>query len=119
MNEKTSPWFKVLALCTAIGLGGAYVWRQQQQATPPVVKPAERTVLSSSKSFVIVPAALPVDQENADRVLMQSSKSGVFKLPQEEPHERILLPSSKSSITMPIFRERHSAPADQPKPAEP
>ncbi len=137
MRGRTSPWFKVFALCTAIGLGGTYVWRQQQKAAPPVVKPVERTVLSSSKSLVIVPAALPVDQEVTDRVLMpgskslskvftpeqertlmKSSKGGLIEFKPEESKDRILLPSSKS-IPMPIFRERRIAPEEQPKPAEP
>ncbi len=139
MKEKTSPWFKVLALCTAVGLGGTYIWRQQQKAAPQIEKTVERTVLSGSKSMVIAPPPLPVDQEEADRVLMPGPKSGVFKLKQEGQEERILMPSSKvgiiqmppevakervllpssKSITMPIFRERRVAPADQPKPEEP
>lgn len=117
MKEKTSSWLKVLALCTAIGLGGTYVWRQQQKAAAPVVKPVKRLVLSSSKSFVIAPTDdkktdLPLTPPQAEeKILMPGSKSGTFKLEQEE---RILLPSSKS-IPMPIFRERRPATADQPK----
>jgi hypothetical protein len=139
MKEKTSPWFKVFALCTAIGLGGVYVWRQQQKAAPQIDKPDDRTVLSGSKSKVIEPTPLPVDHEEADRVLMSSSKSGVFKLAHEKEQgrtlmpgskgglielkpgdekDRVLLPSSKS-IPMPIFRERRITPEEQPKPVKP
>lgn len=73
MNEsKTPPWFGILALCTTLGLGGTYVWRQQQKALPPEVipkkevEPAERTVISSSKSFVIGGFdTLPIPEEEA------------------------------------------------------
>jgi hypothetical protein len=139
MKEKTSPWFKILALCTAIGLGGVYVWRQQQKAAPQIDKPDDRTVLSGSKSKVIAPALLPVDQEETDRILMPGSKSssGVFKpeieqgrplmpgskgglieLNPEDQKDRVLLPSSKS-IPMPIFRERRNTPEEQPQPVKP
>ncbi len=124
--------FRIFALCTAIGLGGAYIWRQQQKAAPQIDKPDERTVLSGSKSTVIAPVPLPVDQEQANRVLMSSSKSGIFTPgPEQErtlmpgsksfivvPQERTLLPSSKS-IPMPIFRERRITPEEQPKPVKP
>ncbi len=111
MNEKTSPWFKVFALCTALGLGGTYVWKQQQKATPQIEKTTERTVLSSSKSLVIDPAVLPVDEEKTsppaipqepeveERVLMPGSKSGrVLPTPEAPvaPKQRTVLPSSKS-----------------------
>lgn len=135
MNKKASLWFKVLALCTAIGLGGTYVWRQQQKAAPKIEKPVERTILSGSKSAVIESISLPVGHEESDRVLMPGSKSGVFKpaqdrllmpgskggiieLKPDEPKERVLLPSSKS-IPMPIFRERRLAPEDPAKADEP
>lgn len=137
MKEKTSPWFRVFALCTAIGLGGTYVWKQQQKAAPEKAKPDERTVLSGSKSTVVTPLPLPVDQKEANRVLlpgpksisrvfkpeqqrplMPSSKVGIIELKPEEAKERVLLPSSKS-IPMPIFSTRRGAPADQPKPDEP
>jgi hypothetical protein len=137
MKEKTSPWFKILALCTAIGLGGVYVWRQQQKAAPQIDKPDDRTVLSGSKSKVIAPAPLPVEQEQINRVLMSSSKSGIFKpeieqgrtlmpgskgglieLNPEDQKDRVLLPSTKS-IPMPIFRERRNTPEEQPQPVKP
>ena len=118
MKDKTSPWFKVFALCTAIGLGGTYVWRQQQKAVPQIDKSAERMVLSGSKSGVIAPTPLPVDQENARQpAMLPGSKSLVIdpsvlsvdekktNLPaiqQElEAEERILMPSSKSGIVTP------------------
>jgi hypothetical protein len=110
MNKNASPWFKVFALCTAVGLGGTYVWRQQQKAAPPKAKPVERTVLSSSKSFVIVPNPLPVDEERnppsirqepeaEQRILMPSSKVGVFLPEKEVSKQRILLPGSSPQKT--------------------
>ena len=118
MKEKTSPWFRVLALCIAVGLGGTYVWRQHQKAAPEVTKTDERQVLSSSKSIIISSVAEPAAQEAPDRILMPSSKSGTFKSGSEVTKERVLLPSSKS-IPMPIFRQRSVAPVDLPKPDKP
>ena len=114
MKEKASPWFRVLALCIAVGLGGAYVWRQQQKAAPQKTKTDERRVLSSSKSAIIGSVAMPAAQEEPDRILMPSSKSGTFKSGSEVAKERALLPSSKS-IPMPIFRQRSVVPEDPPK----
>lgn len=123
MKAQTSPWFRILALCVALGLGGTYVWRQQQNAAPQIKKPVERTVLSGSKSKVIAPTPLPVDQEQANRVLMsssksssgiftpeqertlmKSSKSGIIKLNSGETKERVLMPGSKSFIVQPEER---------------
>lgn len=118
MNEKTSPWFKAFALCTAIGLGGTYVWRQQQKAAPQIEKPVQRMVLSGSKSAVITETSLSMDQEKARQpAMLPSSKSLVIDpsvLPVDEKktnlpaiqqeleaEERILMPSSKSGIVSP------------------
>ena len=110
MKEKASPWFRVLALCIAVGLGGTYVWRQQQKAAPQVEKPVERTVLSGSKSKVIAPTPLPVDQEETNQVLMPGSKTGVFRLTHELPKQRAVLPGSKSFVVVPA-----ASPADDKK----
>lgn len=137
MKKKTSPWFKVLALCTAVGLGGTYVWRQQQAAAPQTQQPAERADLPVAVNKVIAPTPRPAEQEKTDRVLMPGSKSsssifnpeqtwpmmpgskaGMIELKPAEPKDRVLLPSSKS-IPMPIFRERRPTPEDQPKSEEP
>lgn len=123
MKKKTSPWFKVLALCTAVGLGGTYVWRQQQQAAPQIDKPVEQTVFSGSKSKVIAPTPLPAERDKIDRVLMPGSKSStsVFKPQQTWPmmpgsksgiielkpgieKERVLMPGSKSFTVIPQER---------------
>lgn len=161
--EKQNPvnWFQVLALCSALGLGGACVWSRQKQAAPRPVSPpvsvvttetkdeqpapepvkvdTQRLVLSGSKSGILMPPPSSDHDEDEEkpkepRVLMPSSKVGLFKPGPEKKEERILMPGSKSaivipqerillpsskSITMPVFRERHPAPADQPKPAEP
>jgi hypothetical protein len=120
MKGKTSPWFKVFALCTAVGFGGIYVWKQQQKATPQIEKTVERTVLSGSKSKVIAPTLLPVDQEEADRVLMPGSKSGVFQPNQEVPKQRAVMPGSKSFVvvpsTSPVDEKKTNLPATQQEP---
>lgn len=119
MKEKTSPWLKVLALCTAIGLGGTYVWRQQQKAAAPVVKPVERLVLSSSKSLVIAPTDdkktnLPLTPPQAEKkILLSGSKSGTFTLEQEAPKQRTLLPSSKSTTTTIVPMRDLQIPAEK------
>jgi hypothetical protein len=111
--NKPSYWLRIPALCTALGLGGSFVWWKQQKASPPVTIPDERTVISSSKSLVISPSALPVNEKESDlpappketppqqRLLLSGSKSGIFLLKQEESEQRILLPGSKSgSLTL-------------------
>ena len=113
MNGKTSPWFKLLALCTAIGLGGAYVWRQQQKAAPHVDKTVGRTVFSGSKSKIILPEEEsgilpeppPEDPLKTDQNLMPGSKSATIGLGSKsdfvlpipgESKRRTLLPGSKN-----------------------
>jgi hypothetical protein len=101
MKENTSLWFKVFALCTAVGLGGAYVWKQQQKAAPQIDKSVERMVLSGSKSAVITATSLPVNQEEAKPpTMLPGSKSYVIDpatFPVEEK-KRILMSGSKSGI---------------------
>ena len=114
-GNNSSPWFKIFALCTALGFGGAYVWRQQQKAVAPAevqkeAKPETPLVLSSSKSLIVDPTPVPVDdkkgdfvlpmEEPDDRVLMPGSKSGGIFIPQPDPQnppkQRTLLPGSKN-----------------------
>ena len=120
-GRKTAPWLRILALCTAIGLGGTFVWRQQQKAAPAKelpqqVKPEERTVTSSPQPLINDPVVLPVDDKKSnlpapppeaevrERILMPSSKSGIIspnpEVP-EPPKQRTVLPGSKS--LSPIF----------------
>jgi len=104
-KRKSALWFRVLALCTAIALGGTYVWRQQQKAVPlkdvsEKAKPDKRAVISSSKSLIVDPAPVPPQEPKVeDRILMPGSKSGIM-VPQPETPEaskqRTLLPGSKS-----------------------
>lgn len=113
---------RVLALCSAVGLGGGYVWTRQkaamaaeQQRVNSAAEPADaaekRSVMPGSKSFVVQPQSRLVDQEwfqkvpNPDpqeskkRVVLPGSKTGeVIVLPPEAdpPKERAVLPGSKS-----------------------
>lgn len=96
-GNNSSPWFKIFALCTAIGFGGTYVWRQQQKAVAPAkvqkaAEPDKPLVLSGSKSFIVDPTPVPVDD-----------KKGDFLLPMEEPKadDRVFMPGSKSGIVSP------------------
>ena len=96
-GNNSSPWFKIFALCTALGFGGTYVWRQQQKAVAPAevqkqAKPDTPMVLSSSKSLIVDPTPVPVDDKKVD-----------FVLPMEEPKadDRVLMPGSKSAIVSP------------------
>lgn len=98
MNGSNAPlWFKILALCTAVGLGSAYVWKQQQkvpvtQETPKKVEPDQRMVISSSKSAVIDTA--PVAEEKT-----KTSQPEIQQVPKTE--ERVMMPGSKSAIITP------------------
>jgi hypothetical protein len=117
MKENMSSWFKVLAVCTAVGLGGTYVWRQQQKETPKEDKTVDPTVLSDSESAA--PTPLPAAQEEndpfwpgpkstgiftpeQDRTLMPSSKTGIIELKTEDKKKRAIMPGSKS--LSPILR---------------
>lgn len=129
MKEKTSSWFKVFAVCTAVGLGGTYVWRQQQKAAPQKDKAVEPAVLSDSKSKSIAPTPLAADREENDpflmpgpksagiftpeqeRTLMPSSKVGIVELKPGETKERVLMPGSKSLIMIPQQTETTPPPA--------
>jgi hypothetical protein len=126
MNGSNAPlWFKILALCTAVGLGGAYVWKQQQKApatqvTPKKVEADQRMVISGSKSAVIdtAPVAEEKTQTNQpeiqqvpkteERVMMPGSKSGIITpQPQapELPKQRTMLPGSKSRPILEPIKE--------------
>ena len=86
------PLFRVLALCIALGAGGAYVWKRQQRAAPPPPPPAEKVAEDEA-----------IDLEE---VLMSSSKSAqIFRDPDEDGKgKRTVLPSSKLGI-MPEMEE--------------
>ena len=106
-KRRAALWFRIFALCTAVALGGAYVWWQQKQAARQEERTGERAVMSGSKSRVIAPATFPVEQEETDRTLMPGSKSGAIELKPKEPKQRTLLPGSKSpgSILEPLKTE--------------
>lgn len=113
---------KVLALCTALGLGGGYVWQRQKAAES--VKPESagkaviadggeaRSVLPGSKSYAFDPqpdlvppgwfekGAVEADPVREERTVLPGSKVGevvVFPPEAEEPPvKRTVLPGSKS-----------------------
>lgn len=123
MRSKRSPWFKVFAVCTAVGLAGTYVWRQQQGADSKQEKPVEPAELTG-KSNVSKP--LPTGPEfndslfhsAQDRIFMPSSKVGIVAPKSEQKHERVLMPGSKS-LTMPAWKAAPKDPLAKPKADEP
>lgn len=110
---------KVLALCTALGLGGGYVWQRQKSAAAAAEKAEQeekRAMMSGSKSALVVEKGLPVSPEELDRLLMSSSKSGAVILEDGKPEpvlppvideekkaelRRTVLPGSKSFRVVP------------------
>jgi len=127
-NQKSVLWFRVLALCLALGLGGVFVWSRQKPPIPQVEKPPERELMSGSKSTtgIITTAPLTIELEKRDRVLMPGSKSGRVVMPGsksaivvpalEQTKDRTVMPGSKS-IVMPIFEKRKVDPAAPTEPA--
>jgi hypothetical protein len=117
-----SAGLKVLALCTALGLGGGYVWQRQKAAEPTkpeaaseaeIVDGAEkRSMMPGSKSAVFHPqpdlappgwfekGEVEVDPGREERTVLPGSKVGeivVFPPEAEEPpRKRTVLPGSKS-----------------------
>jgi hypothetical protein len=99
--KSVSPFFKVLALVLALGLGGCYVWKRQQAAAPPppwVEAKAEETkektpalLLSGSKSGAVNLVEPPAVQAPPPAViqpskrLMPGSKSMTLIEPEKEP----------------------------------
>lgn len=130
---------KVLALCTALGLGGGYVWQRQKAAADHEnddaskrPQEAQRTVLPGSKSAwgappggkilgergeVIEPPG--ISQSDLDEAMKRDSDdfgSRGFVLPDEVPDEpvrkRTVLPGSKSidRILPPPVQEQEEEP---------
>lgn len=117
-----SAVLKVLALCTAFGLGGGYVWQRQkaaESAKPEAAGEAEivdgaenRSMMPGSKSAVFHPqpdlvppgwfekGEVEVDLDREERTVLPGSKVGeivVFPPETEVPSKRrTVLPGSKS-----------------------
>lgn len=108
----------MLALCTALGLGGGYVWQRQKVAAAAAEKAEreeKRLMMSGSKSALIVEEGDQVSGEELDRMLIGSSKSGAVVLDDLKPEpvptpaggeekkaeERTILPGSKSFRIVP------------------
>lgn len=126
---------KALALCTALGLGGGYVWQRQKTAADhddasKRPKEAQRTVLPGSKSAWGSPPGGKMADEDGEAIeppeVLESGLqdiggmadedfgSGEFVLPDEdgdEPaQEKTVLPGSKSigRILPPPVKEKES-----------
>jgi hypothetical protein len=90
---------QIFALLIAVGLGGAYAWKRQQQALPRTDTSEESAGSSRTGSDSILPIPESADRQQADRILMPGSKSsvisdsGIFK-----DEGRTLMPGSKIGI---------------------
>jgi hypothetical protein len=124
-DETMTGWLKVLAVCSALMLGGGYVWVSQQKSADRRKEVERRSMLPSSKSKVVVEEAGPYDgrfppfdgaegakdsrtnadfispvlEETESRTILPGSKSGLVLPPEDEekqPEKRTILPGSKS-----------------------
>jgi hypothetical protein len=117
-SGRRSVALKVLALCTALGLGGGYVWQRQhasKTAEEKAVLEEKRAMMPGSKSALIVEEGDQVSREEIDRTLIGSSKSGAVVLDdlnlvpvptpgaddEKKAEERTILPGSKSFRIVP------------------
>jgi hypothetical protein len=125
---------KILAVSSALALGGGYVWWSQKKAEEKRARAEEQSrevTLPGSKSALIAEdAEFPTSREEIDRKLNE-------KTPQEAPAktngERTVLPGSKSFFVQPVVPEekprsvlpgsksidRILQPPDEPKPESP
>lgn len=78
--KKRNPvnWFQVLALCSALGLGGAFVWHRQKQADPPIKTLPVPVVTSETKDEEATYVEVKLNEQI---ILMPSSKSGSILRP--------------------------------------
>jgi hypothetical protein len=105
----SSLWFRVLALCIALGAGGGYVWiRQQKAAEVPSPAPVE-----AEKPLSGIFPATPVEGQVPDleEILMSSSKSGIIF---DDSKGRTVLPSSKLGV-LPTFENASDPAAEDQK----
>ncbi len=116
-------WFQLLAVCSALGLGGAYVWDRQKKAAPPT-RPAEAPAVSSetirqAPTSDVKPVGNPREEQ---RMILSGSKSGIINPPlpsdfhefdENQKNQRTLMPSSKSGA---LLRQPSPPPPVVPNP---
>ncbi len=106
---------KLLALCSALALGGGYVWWSQKKAEEKRVRveqEVERVSLPGSKAAVIVDEGeMAATRESIDRILngKNSDQDGIPEDPDAEP-DRTMLPGSKSGFVRPVPTEEEPKP---------
>lgn len=116
-NQNPVNWFQVLALCSTLALGGAYVWSRQKQAAPPPITPPVPVATSETMDGQATPVPVEV---NAQRLVLSGSKSGILMPTPSNDHDddgegkpkepRVLMPGSKSALIAP-----QPQPDDPPK----
>lgn len=133
MKPVNPLWFKVLAVGTAVGLGGGYVWKRQQSAAAPPPPPlevkaaegqelpkadSEVMLMPSSKTIILDTPISPQPMIRDPKTLMTSSKSGAVILDESPTAEqrKLLLSGSKSGILIEPEPEPQPQPQQQKKP---
>jgi hypothetical protein len=104
-----NAWLKVLAVSSALALGGGYVWWSQQKSANHRKELESRSVLPGSKSRVIVDEPQPLDgnvppfDEVRDVATPAHPRTNAdFISPAfEEGESRTILPGSKSGLVLP------------------
>lgn len=131
-NQKSALWFRVFALCLAVGLGGVFVGSRQKSPARQVEKVAERESMPGSEntSNLATPSPLAIEFQKPDRSVMPGSKSARVLMPgsksfivvpaQEQTSDRTVMPGSKS-LVMPLFEKRRvdAAPVTETSTEEP
>jgi hypothetical protein len=98
---------KVLAVISALSLGGGYVWLSQRKSENHSEEIESRSVLPGSKSKVIVDEPQPFDgkfppfDETKDEATPADSRTNADFISPEEGGSRTVLPGSKSALLLP------------------
>jgi hypothetical protein len=121
--KSAAVWLKLLALCSTVALGGGYVWWSQKTSEEKRVREEayQRTMLSGSKSKVIVEDAQPYDgnlrpfeeAKGAEDTKDPRTNAAFIPPPSESKKERSMLPSSKIGLVTPPTQEQEEPPAKE------
>ena len=100
--------FRILAVLTAVVLGGVYVWtRQKQAAPPPVVDPRTEVVPESEATVSDLKTTMPGTKS---AILLPLHEAGEGESQKGNGEQRTVLPGSKSIDS--ILRPEDVVPAE-------